>query len=171
MPFCPECRDEFEDGVEACPGCGVVLVPELPKKTIPSTVYKLRNDPLVYATTAPNEPVAGFWRGILEDNGIKCVLKSDNLRAAQYVLWLNHWHEIWVLKSDLRTARALLKPLNQSLLGVYPYYGERGIPLIARVLLGAVIFLLAGTIEGAFISTATLWYLIRQPESSHTVKN
>ena len=114
MPFCPQCRDEFEDEVEVCPDCGATLVPELPRKTIPSAVNKLRNETLVYAATAPNELVGGFWRGILEDNGIKCILKSEELRAAQYALLQNRWQRIFVLRSNQRKAKEILKPFEQS---------------------------------------------------------
>ena len=30
MPYCPKCRDEFEDWVEECPDCKEKLVDELP---------------------------------------------------------------------------------------------------------------------------------------------
>jgi hypothetical protein len=31
--FCPNCRDEFRDGISFCPDCDVALVPELPAET------------------------------------------------------------------------------------------------------------------------------------------
>jgi len=43
MPFCPNCRDEFEDWVEICPDCRVALVDEpapLPKTPFPPPVIK-----------------------------------------------------------------------------------------------------------------------------------
>jgi hypothetical protein len=43
MPFCPNCRDEFEDWVEICPDCRVALVdelPPLPKTPFPPPVFK-----------------------------------------------------------------------------------------------------------------------------------
>lgn len=109
MPFCPNCRDEFEDWVEICPDCNVALVSDLPplppKPEIPV-------DPLMYIATAPNEPVAHFWAGILEDSGIKCLIKQDNLRAAMYSLITNHYCTIHVNKSAALRARRILRPLE-----------------------------------------------------------
>jgi hypothetical protein len=33
--FCPKCRDEFREGIAACPDCGVDLVEELPAESPP----------------------------------------------------------------------------------------------------------------------------------------
>ena len=38
MPFCPNCRDEFEDWVKTCPDCHVDLIDELPP--LPKKSYK-----------------------------------------------------------------------------------------------------------------------------------
>ena len=43
MPFCPNCRDEFEDWVKLCPDCHIALVnelPPLPKTPFPPPVLK-----------------------------------------------------------------------------------------------------------------------------------
>jgi len=43
MPFCPQCRYEYEIGIRQCPDCGAKLVDRLPEKTddIPGErVYK-----------------------------------------------------------------------------------------------------------------------------------
>ena len=34
MPYCPKCRDEFEDWVKVCPDCNVTLVDELPEMSV-----------------------------------------------------------------------------------------------------------------------------------------
>ena len=42
MPYCPQCRDEFQDWVETCPDCKVPLVntlPPLPVVEIPDGTH------------------------------------------------------------------------------------------------------------------------------------
>ena len=106
MPYCLNCRDEFEDWVEVCPDCGISLVDELPN---PLTEI-MSDEPLVRIATAPNEAIAHMWSGILEDNGIHCLLKSENLRAAMYVLPFNTQYEIQVLASEAVKATEILTP-------------------------------------------------------------
>ncbi len=122
MPFCPNCRDEFEDWVKICPDCNLALMSKLPplppKIKIPSDpimyVATAPNDSIMYVATAPNEPIAYFWVGILEDNGIRCLVKRANLRAAMYSLIINHYCTIYVKKSAALRARRILKPLENS---------------------------------------------------------
>lgn len=127
MPFCPECRDEFEDWVKTCPDCKVPLVaelpPKLPRTPKPPRPPRFNNEPMVHVATAPNEAIAFLWAGILEENGIHCVLKSDNFRSAMYVLLVNHFYTIHVLKSSMLRAQRILKPFakNQS-----QYVASRG---------------------------------------------
>jgi len=124
MPFCPKCRDEFQDWVKVCPDCMVALVDKLPP--LPPPRPKFNNEPMVYVVTAPNEQIAFLWAGILEDNKIRCVLKSDNLRAAMYVLLTNHFYTIHVLKSSALRARRILSPLAKT---HRDYIYARGNPL------------------------------------------
>jgi hypothetical protein len=112
MPFCPECRDEFQDWVETCPDCKVPLVDKLPPQPPPRPAFN--NEPMVYVATAPNEQIAFLWAGILEENGVHCVLKSDNLRSAMYVLTINHFYTIYVLESSAPRARSILAPLAET---------------------------------------------------------
>ena len=162
MPFCPKCHDEFREDAETCPDCAASLVSSLPVKKIPKEAIKRMNEPLVWAATAPNEALGTFWQGILEDAGVRSVLKSDNFKSAQYVLWLNQSCEIWVLKSDLRKARELIKPLSAKLKG-YPNYGMQLTELPNRgmgfILLGAS--LLFSVIFGLLGSAIVLWFRLR----------
>jgi len=34
MPYCPECRYEYKEGIETCPDCGARLVIEIPKEVM-----------------------------------------------------------------------------------------------------------------------------------------
>ena len=110
MPFCPECRDEFEDWVTICPDCKVPLAPEL-EDDIPPI---FPGAALVHVATAPNEAVAGMWAGILDSNGIPSVLKSDNFRAAQYSMPQNQFVAIHVLEPFSEAAKRLLVPFDEA---------------------------------------------------------
>ena len=106
MPYCPECRDEFQDWVKVCPDCKVDLVGELP---LPPK-YEEIDESLVYVATAPNESAANMWSGILEEQGIRCVLKSANLRAAVYYFLYNMTCQIHVLASQAERTKEILAP-------------------------------------------------------------
>ena len=114
MPYCPKCRDEFQDWVEACPDCRVPLVDELPlppdltRPPLPET--EKCSGPLAHLATAPNEAVAGMWQGILAEHQIRSMIKSADLKAAMYALPFNLQCEIFVLASDLDNAREILGP-------------------------------------------------------------
>ena len=84
MPFCPKCRDEFQEWVKTCPDCHVALVAELPLEPAPTprgdrshraAESDRSKEPLALVTSSSNEPEAKMWAGILEDNGIHCMVK------------------------------------------------------------------------------------------------
>ncbi len=107
MPYCPRCRDEFQDWAKLCPDCKVALVAELPVQP----KYEEIDDPVVYMATAPNESVASMWAGILGEHGIHCLLKSANLRAAMHAFAYNMTCQIHVLASQAERAKEVLRPL------------------------------------------------------------
>ncbi len=106
MHYCPKCSGEFQDGVKVCPDCKATLVEKLPRQP----KRKKNDEQLVHVATAPNEPVAKMWSGILEEHRIHCLLKSANLRAAMYVLPYNLSYEIYVLASEAEKAKTILAP-------------------------------------------------------------
>lgn len=107
MPYCPECGDEFQDWVKICPDCHVALVDELPD--IPEV--EMRGGRLVHVATAPNEIEARIWEGILEENGIHCMIKvTEGLNI--YVSPLALEHKIYVLESDADEAGEILGSLT-----------------------------------------------------------
>ena len=110
MPYCPECRDEFQDWVKVCPDCRVALVEKLPPLPKPLTKRKKRDEPLVHITTAPSEMIAGMWSGILKEQGIGCLLKGSELKAAMYSLTYNQPCEIYVLAPEAEKAKEILAP-------------------------------------------------------------
>ncbi len=106
MPYCPECRDEFQDWVKICPDCNVALVDKLP----PPPKRKKEDEPLVHIATAPSEMIAGMWSGILKEHDIGCLLKNSDLRAAMYSLPFNQQCEIYVLASGAEKAKEIIAP-------------------------------------------------------------
>ena len=106
MPYCPDCRDEFQEWVEVCPDCGVPLVDKLPE--LPE--HKEKDEPLVYIATAPNEPVAMMWKEILENEGIYPLVKSAELQAAMYMTTLISPWQIHVIASQAKRAEEILAP-------------------------------------------------------------
>ena len=106
MPYCPKCCDEFQDWVKVCPDCSVNLVDKLP--TLPER--EMYQGPLVHIATALNEAVANMWSGILEEHGIRCLLKGGGLQASLYASPLAVNWEIHVLESKAEEALEVLAP-------------------------------------------------------------
>jgi hypothetical protein len=103
MPYCPQCRDEFQDWVEECPDCKKKLVSTLP----PLREKVIREGTLVHVATAPNEIEAQLWKGILEDNGIQSMIKvAESLNL--YLSPLSLEHELYVLKEDEQKAHEII---------------------------------------------------------------
>lgn len=109
MPFCRRCRDEFESWVEVCPDCKIPLVEQLP--SLPK--HSENNEPLVKIATAPNEPIANMWSGILAEHDIRCLLKGGNLGAAMYIPTIVLSYQIYVLESEVDTAKEILAPFME----------------------------------------------------------
>ena len=76
MPFCPVCRCEYAEVVIKCADCGAELVREPPP-------LEERDNPeaeLVEILRAGDEIEAQLIRGVLDANGIECVLRGESLR-------------------------------------------------------------------------------------------
>jgi len=123
MPYCPQCRDEFQDWVKACPDCRVALVAELPPVPAPTSKPKpvrtphREDDALVLVATSRHSPVAEMWAGMLEDKGIRSVLKtypSVGISGQAVGSWIRPVvgrFELYVLESDAEPAREILDGL------------------------------------------------------------
>jgi hypothetical protein len=120
MPYCPKCRDEFQDWVKTCPDCRVELVTELPVETRPATgTASARrsaraNEPLVHIADAPSGTVAEMWAGLLKANQIQCLVKGGNFRAEMNAHSPFLPSGIYVIASEAGRARKILDGLPDS---------------------------------------------------------
>ena len=74
---------------------------------------KYNEEPLVHIATAPNEPIAQMWAGILEDNNVPCMVKGGDLGASMYIPQFQLQQQIWVLESDAERAKEILAPFTE----------------------------------------------------------
>lgn len=77
MPFCPQCRSEYEAETERCPDCGLSLVEELADMEDQGEVGNF-----VLLHVFPNVVYAEMVRETLENRGIPCLVKADMLTSA-----------------------------------------------------------------------------------------
>lgn len=68
MPYCPDCKYEYNEGVESCPDCEKELVSELPPEEI---------EEMVPVYVAEDATEALILRGILEEAGIPVRERAD----------------------------------------------------------------------------------------------
>jgi len=123
MPFCPKCRDEFQDWAKTCPDCRVRLVAELRAETepTPSPGHAWRHtrpardsNELVRLASASNETEARMWAGVLEDKGIRTMVKTYEGGGFRYppvssiIQPSNLQFDVYVLESDVERAREIL---------------------------------------------------------------
>jgi hypothetical protein len=113
MPYCPKCRDEFQDWVKTCPDCRVALVAELPDSSRSAKRGKA-SDSLVHIADAPNGTVAQMWAGLLKANQIQCLVKGGDFRAEMNAHSPFLPSGIYVTASEARRAREILNGLPDS---------------------------------------------------------
>ena len=117
MPYCPKCREEFQDWVTKCLDCGVPLVDILPDLPAPKPEPEPEpnaepiKEPLMHVATAPDEQVAMMWAGILKDEGIESFVKGRDWYMRVAIPFSPSSHEIHVLASQAEEAKKILDPL------------------------------------------------------------
>lgn len=105
MPFCPKCRDEFQDWVIKCPDCDVALVDHLPSVKKRATCH----DEIVTIALFSFPQVAHIYSAKLESVGIPCFV------ADEYIVTMDWgysnaigWVRLQVLEPDVAEARSVL---------------------------------------------------------------
>ena len=107
MPYCSNCRTEYRPGIKNCSDCGSPLVgniPEISAEAIPEGELASVFDP-------PDPLIGQALAALLEDNGIRCILKSEQIPAyADVAMMLRpRWGRLLVLEGDLAQAENLIK--------------------------------------------------------------
>lgn len=114
MPYCPKCRDEFQDWVKTCPDCRVPLVSELRSSSEASKAAKVKRESLVHVANASNEPIARMWMESLYNNGIRSTMKGGAYKPDMGSDSPFLPCEIYVLASQADRAREILDGLPES---------------------------------------------------------
>lgn len=116
MPFCPQCRCEFNEGVLICVDCRVDLVFELsPDDCVEYVDWKI-------VQSVSSEILGNILKGVLEDGGIEAVLRSHDMPSVGGVQgdFSPDWGDILVHPDELERGQHLIEsylgslPLDQS---------------------------------------------------------
>jgi hypothetical protein len=84
MPFCPKCKDEFQDWVKACPDCRVALEDKLPPPS-PKIKSILPVDPIVTIATFSYPTEAHLNKAKLESEGIDAFVADEHIVQANWL--------------------------------------------------------------------------------------
>jgi hypothetical protein len=112
MPFCPQCRDEFEDWVEACPDCKVALVEALPP--LPPKQKKMLPEESLVVVDTYNYPLqAHLARTKLESEGIEGFVADEHMITANWLYSIAVGGvKLWVKESDAEKAMQVLESIS-----------------------------------------------------------
>jgi len=98
---CPQGHGAFEEPALRCPLCGA------PLEAAPVRRPGDRGKPMRVAV-APNEPIAGLWRSVLDEAGIVSMIHPLGPGFGAWGSVATFEHEVMVPEADLDDARALL---------------------------------------------------------------
>jgi hypothetical protein len=105
MPFCPRCGYEYRPEIETCPDCGTTLVEQPPRRN-PTLLHE---EPEVLVAEVANETLAGIWAGLLENEGIPCIVKASGVSIGGWGYAAIFPHYLYVRASDEQRAIELLQ--------------------------------------------------------------
>jgi hypothetical protein len=78
MPFCPDCRYEYEPGISKCPDCGTKLVEKLPEEPTPTGTNDSGEEiNFVPLKDFPSRLYAEMLKEALKNEGIISMIKGD----------------------------------------------------------------------------------------------
>jgi hypothetical protein len=108
MPFCPECKSEYEEGILKCSDCGVKLVPQLEEEQV-KTHLPNGNYTLVYVSNQIID--VDMIKANLDGAGIESYIlnqsDSNNLDATRQNA------KLFVKAEDAEDALSFIENLNE----------------------------------------------------------
>ena len=114
MPYCPECRLEYEEGFDVCTDCGVTLVagpmPEAAGEKASDASSEEKWIPLMRVRNQENAEIV---RGLLQSQGFDCEIIDKRLSEMPMPVEAIAYLEIWVPESQAPEARALLNEARE----------------------------------------------------------
>jgi predicted Zn-ribbon and HTH transcriptional regulator len=109
VPFCPRCRDEFQDWVKVCPDCQVELVDVLPEPT-PKPEKPPPLEPLVTVGVYSYALEAHLDKARLASEGIDSAVIDEHIIIANWLFTIPVGGvKLQVRESDANLARSALK--------------------------------------------------------------
>lgn len=72
----------------------------------------MSDDPIVYLATVPNEPLARMWADVLEEAGIRTMVKNLGGGIGGWGSATMLEHELFVLRSRLADAERIVRELQ-----------------------------------------------------------
>ena len=112
MPFCPQCKTEYEEDVLTCSECQGDLLPGLVPAQVPESVD------WYVVESVPNEVAGHILKSVLEDEGIHVYLRTHEMPAHGAIkgnVGKSEWGDILVPGFSVQRARECLKAYLDSL--------------------------------------------------------
>jgi hypothetical protein len=96
MPFCPNCKYEYNEDVKECPDCGTPLVDKLPEESFEDSDY-------VPLRSLPSRLYAEMLQEALKKEGIPSIIKGDDvgIMLGSYSTTSPVTITIWVRERDV----------------------------------------------------------------------
>jgi len=106
MKYCPNCRTEYRPGIKNCSDCGRPLAYNLPDVPVEAPP----DGDLVSVFDPPDQMIGQAVAALLEDNGIRCILKSEQIPMYDGVAMMlqSRWGQLLVLVGDRIRAQELI---------------------------------------------------------------
>lgn len=84
MPYCPNCKYDYVDGIKTCPDCYAELLPGNVPEQEPETPLHNADDYPVEVYAAKNAAEAEIVGGMLEDAGIMVWVKTQAVKRRSF---------------------------------------------------------------------------------------